>query len=110
MKLKTFSGYSGDKYNAIFGGKTPRVLLGDEGLEKRLKFDPKTNVPLSTGEVESTRLWVYYPELGIQSIKLPADYSLSKDVQDLAEVELVAPEACVVGRDVYVRANAVKLR
>lgn len=108
MKLKSFSGYSSDKYHAIFEGKSPRVLLG-QGLEKRTKFDPATHLPVSTGEVESMRLWVYYSGLGTQSVKLPADYELPSGVDDLATIKLVEPEACVVGRDVYVRAKGIEL-
>lgn len=110
MKLKNFSGYSTDKYQAIFGSVAPRVLLGDQGLEKRVKFDPKTNIPVETGEIESKRLWVYFSGLGIQTVKLPADYELPSDVQDLSEVQLVSPEACVVGREVYVRASSIKVK
>ena len=46
--------------------------------------------------------------LGVQSVKLPADSEIPKGVEDLVEVELDSPEACIVGREIYVRANGLK--
>ena len=36
------------------------------------------------------------------------DFELPKGVEDLAEVELELPEACIVGREIYVRASGLK--
>ena len=44
----------------------------------------------------------------MQAVKLPADYSLTKDVEDLAEIELISPEGCIIGSEIYVRAKGVK--
>ncbi|WP_338434053.1 hypothetical protein V3C97_06605 [Ligilactobacillus saerimneri] len=107
MKIQNFSGYTEQNYQAQFSGVTPRVLLGS-GLEARLKFDAETGRPVESGEIESKRLWVYYPGLGVQAVKLPADYSLTKDVEDLAEIELISPEGCIIGSEIYVRAKGVK--
>lgn len=109
MKLQTFSGYSTQEYMAIFGARTPRLLIGS-GLEERKKFDQSTMRPVETAEIDSKRTYVYYPGLGVQAIKLPPKYELSEELEDLMEVELIAPEACVVGRDVYVRAESIKAK
>lgn len=107
MKIKNVSGYTSQTYDSQFKNVVPRILIGS-GLESRLKFDPNTNRPVETGEIDSKRLWVYYPKLGIQSVKLPADYTLAKEIEDLSEVQLVNPEACIVGREIYVRATGLK--
>lgn len=110
MRIKTTKGgWNAGEYKDNFGDESPRVLIGD-GLEPRVKYDPETNRPVSTGEIESKRGWLYYPGLGVQTVKLPADYSLSKDISDLDEVELINPEACVVNRQIYVRADGLKLK
>ncbi len=107
MKIQGDHGYSLETHNAYFSNVKPVVLIG-EGLEVRLKFDRETNRPATTGEIDSKRAYVYYPGMGVQAIKLPADYSLPADIKDLTEVELVSPEACVVGRNIYVRAQGIK--
>lgn len=107
MQVRQFSGYSYQQYSMQFNGVTPRLLIG-QGLEERLKFDSSTGRPVEPHEVESQRATLYYPGLGVQNVKLPAEYVLPKGLDDLAEVELISPEACTVGRNVYVRAEAVE--
>lgn len=108
MKINTFKGgYSPQIYTTQFGNSVPRILLGS-GLEVRVKYDKETNRPVGTGEIDSNRGWLYYPGLGVQSVKLPADSEIPKGVEDLVEVELDSPEACIVGREIYVRANGLK--
>lgn len=107
MRVQNVSGYAEKTYQAQFSGITPRVLLG-AGLEARVKFDAETGRPVESGEIESKRLWIYYPGLGVQAVKLPADYSLTKDIEDLAEIELISPEGCIIGSEIYVRAKGVK--
>lgn len=109
MKVQNFSGYTAREYTAQFGTVVPRVLLG-AGLEDRVKFDRETGRPVESGELESKRLWVYYPSMGVQSIKLPADFELPKELEDLTEVTLESPEACIVGREIFVRAKGLKVR
>lgn len=110
MKIQKFSsGYTAREYVVQFGTVVPRVLLGS-GLEDRVKFDRETGRPVESGELESKRLWVYYPSMGVQSVKLPADFELPKGIEDLAEVDLEAPEACIVGRELFVRAKGLKMR
>lgn len=71
MRINNFSsGYSKEQYDLQFKGVTPRLLIG-QGLEERLKFDQETKRP-----VESLRAWLFYPGLGVQSLKLPGSYSL----------------------------------
>lgn len=108
MKVRKNGGYTFQTYDSQFKKISPRILIGS-GLEARLKFDPKTNRPVETGEIDSKRLWLYYPEMGIQSVKLPADYELPKDIEDLSIIDLVKPEACIVGQEIYVRAQAIKI-
>lgn len=110
MKVNNFSsGYSSQQYALQFKGVTPRLLIG-EGLEERLKFDQKTRRPVEPHVAESQRAWLYYPGLGVQSLKLPGNYLLPKDIDDLSEVDLISPEACVVNRQVYVRASGIKVK
>ena len=110
MKVNNFSsGYSKEQYDLQFKKVTPRLLIG-QGLEERLKFDQETKRPVEPHEVENLRAWLYYPGLGVQSLKLPGSYSLPKDIDDLSEVDLVSPEACVINRQVYVRASAIKAK
>lgn len=109
MKVKRFNGYSSQEYKMQFSGVTPRLLIG-QGLEERLKFDSSTGRPVEPREVESQRATLYYPGLGVQNIKLPAGYVLPKALDDLAEVELISPEACTVGRNIYVRAEGIELK
>lgn len=109
MQVRQFNGYSYQQYNMQFSGVTPRLLIG-QGLEERLRFDSSTGRPVEPHEIESQRATLYYPGLGIQNVKLPAEYVLPKDLGDLAEVELISPEACTVGRNIYVRAEGIELK
>lgn len=109
MKLQNMkSGYMPQTYTEQFGTVIPRVLIGS-GIEVRVKFDRETNRPVETGEIDNKRAWLYFPGLGVQAVKLPADFELPKGIDDLSEVELDAPEACIVGREIYVRANGLKV-
>lgn len=107
MKVKQLGGYSSQQYKMQFSGVTPRLLIG-QGLEARLKFDQSTGRPVEPHEVESQQATLYYPGLGVQSVKLPAGYVLPKVLDDLAEVELISPEACMVGRNIYVRSEGIE--
>lgn len=107
MKARFDNGYSSKSYVMQFDNVVPRILMCD-GVETRYKFDPDTNRPVSTGEVDSKRVWLYYPGLGIQALKLPADFKLPKDINDLDEIELINPEACIIGHDIYVRATTLR--
>lgn len=107
MRLKrTQGGYHTETYKKNLGAVTPRLLIGS-GLELVPKFDSKTRRPIP-GNVGSTRLWLYYAGLGVQAVKLPADYRLPRELEDLSEVELISPEACIVSGNLYVRAKGVK--
>lgn len=109
MRIHRKGGYSSQEYQKYFAHQVPRVLLG-EGLEVRLKFDNTTGRPVDTGEIDSKRLWVYFPGMGVQTIKLPANYELSNTIEDMTEIELINPEACVVNSRIYVRATGVKVK
>lgn len=109
MQVRQFNGYNFQQYQLQFSGVTPRLLIG-QGLEERLKFDSSTGRPVEPHEVESQRATLYYPGLGVQYVKLPAGYVLPKGLEDMAEVELISPEACTVGRNIYVRAEGIELK
>lgn len=47
--------------------------------------------------------------MGEQDIKLPKDFKLSNSIGDMSRIELIDPEACLVGRaNIYVRAKGIK--
>ena len=105
IKLKQKTGYSRDTYNEVFGNVTPIFLAGATGLELKNKFvDGKmTNEPDKvTGEF-------YYPEIGVASVKFPADLEVST-LQDMQPVDLLNAEAVIIKNDVYVRAESVKVK
>lgn len=106
MRAQRFSGgYKEETYRDQLAGVKPRLLMG-AGPEPREKFDSQTKKP--TGEIESMRIYVYYPGLGVQTVKLPENFKLPRGVEDLAEVDLISPEACVVNGNIYVRAQGLK--
>lgn len=109
MLVRQTNGYSRQLYDTQLGGVTPRILIGD-GPEIRLKFDQQTNHPVEPHEEDSRRVTVYFVGLGTQQVKLPAGYTLPKDLEDLAEVELIDPQACTVGRNLYVKAQGLKAK
>lgn len=59
-------------------------------------------------EIEAKMITVYYPEMGVQEIRLPADYTLPNGLKDLSLITLVNPTACIVNKNVYVRAEGIK--
>lgn len=106
MFLKTTGGYSYDKFKNIFGTSKCHILKGS-GVRYKLKFDQSKQEYLK-GEVDSSEIEAYFENLGVQKVKLPKNFKFSQTLNNLSVVELVDPEACVVGREVYVRAKGVK--
>ena len=98
-------GYSKDEYNKQTGGVIPQILIGS-GARIKYSFDNKKKIYTDT--VSSVEIDVYYPGLGVQVIKMPADFKIPKNLEDLSEIELIDPEACVVNRQLYVKAKGIK--
>lgn len=111
MKIKRpNSGYTAETFKKYIGSPRCRILLGS-GLEAKLKYDNEAGK--YTGEVESTRLQCYFPNLGADWVKFPADFSLpeKKDdlIDDLQEIELINPTACEVRGQLYIKADKFKV-
>lgn len=107
MQITTMNGYTSDNYADISAGVTPIILLGD-GLRKRYVYvnDKKTN------DIRNMIAMCYYPGHGIQQVFLPAAYTqFPKELEDMAEVELVNPTAYInrYGQ-VYVQADGLKAK
>ena len=99
-------GYKKQDYVDVFGTPMCRVLLG-AGLDVRNVYDQSTKK--YTNDVESVRMQVYWPEAGADWVRFPADFDLeSKKLEDLQEVELINPTACIVKNKVYVKADDIK--
>ena len=99
------NGYNTETYNEQTAGVIPQILIGSGPREKR-EYDEESKQ--YTNNIISVEIDVYYPGLGVQVVKLPKDFKMPKDLEDLSEVELIEPEACVVSRRVYVRAKGIK--
>ena len=100
-------GYSADTFNQQFNGVCPRILIG-QGLEEKHGYDqaPKK----STDEIVAKQLDFYFPGLGVQKVKFPATFSLPAKVEDMAEVTLTNPTACIAKGYLYVKADGFTLK
>lgn len=107
MQLQQSTGYSGTQFSRIFSVAKCYLLKG-EGPKQKMKFDQKTEKYIN-GEVDSLEIETYFEGLGVQKVKLPKTFNMSNAVNDLAIIELIAPEACVINREVYVRAKGIKV-
>ena len=106
MYLQQISGYSNQEFIKIFGGSKCHILKGS-GVRTKMKFDRETQRYVN-GEIDSLEIETYFENLGVQNVKLPKSFRLSSNIKDLSIIELVAPEACVINREVYVRAKGIK--
>ncbi|MFP7774897.1 hypothetical protein ACLHIM_07075 [Ligilactobacillus sp. LYQ112] len=104
VKLNKISGYSEETYRQTFGSKKPIILIG-AGSRSVMEYDAESNRP--TGKIIAQKIDVYYKGLGVQEVKLPKEFT-SSSMKDMSEVELISPEACIVNRNVYVRAKGVQ--
>ena len=106
MQIRSINGgYSRDEYDRQTSGVIPQILIGS-GPSTKYSFDNERKTYTDT--VSSVEIDVYYPGLGVQVIKMPADFKIPKNLEDLSEIELIDPEACVVSRKLYVRAKGIK--
>lgn len=105
MRLQENTGYSVEEYQRIFFSSTCHLLKGS-GLRTKMKFDNKSQK--YTKELDSYEIDVYFEGLGVQVIKFPKTFKLPVSIDDLSKIELIAPEACVINREVYVRAKGIK--
>ena len=106
MILRQANGYSEEQFRQIFSASKCHLLRG-QGPKPKMKFDQKTQRYIN-GEVDSVELETYFENLGVQNIKLPKTFKLTADLNDLSTIELIKPEACVIDREVYVRAKGIK--
>lgn len=98
-------GYSRDEYNKQTGGVIPQILIGS-GPRPKYSYDNENKTYTDT--ISSVEIDVYYPGLGVQVVKMPKEFKIPKGLEDLSEIELIDPEACVVSRKLYVRAKGIK--
>lgn len=98
-------GYSRDEYIKQTGGVIPQILIGS-GPRARYSYDNENKIYTDT--ISSVEVDVYYPGLGVQIIKMPSKFQIPKGLEDLSDIELIDPEACVVGRKLYVKAKGIK--
>lgn len=102
-------GYTAEVFKEYIGSPRCRILLG-AGLEVKMRYDNEAGK--YTDEVESTRLQCYFPNLGADWVKFPADFSLPNkgdDFDDMQEIELINPVACEVRGQVYIKADNFKV-
>lgn len=103
LRNNVSSGYQESTYKEVFGAKKGILLIGS-GPQDVIEFDDNNH---PTGTVLNKKIEVYYPSLGTQVVKMPADFSFEKETKDLSEVQLINPEACIIRNNVYVRATAI---
>ena len=106
MQIRNVNGgYSKEEYNRQTSGVIPQILIGS-GARKKYSYDDEKKTYTDT--ISSVEIDAYYPGLGVQVIKMPGDFKIPKGLEDLSEIELIDPEACVVSRKLYVKAKGIK--
>lgn len=104
LQRQTRGGYSLATFNEVFHTNGGLLLIG-QGPRPQMGFDENRK---PTGEIISTKIDIYFAGLGVQEIKLPPTFKLPNSLNDLAEVTLIDPEACIVNNtQVYVRAKGL---
>lgn len=106
MQLQSFTGYSAKQYHRLFDGATCHILIGS-GPKPKPKYD-KDKQRYVNDEITSFEIETYFEGLGSQDVKFPKTFKLSKEIKDLTAIELVDAEACVIDREVYVRAKGIR--
>lgn len=105
MRASNFQmgGYSDGKWNELVGDRKVHLLIGS-GPVATPKFVDKR----PTEEIESIKVEIYIDGLGSDRLKLPANFQLDSSLKDMQQVELVHPQACEVGNNVYFKADDIK--
>lgn len=105
MRASNFriGGYSDGKWKELVGDRKVHLLIGS-GPVATPKFVDKR----PTEEIESIKVEIYIEGLGADRIKLPANFQLNESIKDMQLVELVNPQACEVGSNVYFKADDIK--
>lgn len=101
------NGYSVETFNQQFPGVCPRVILA-QGLRPKHGYDKETRK--ATDEIVAQELDFYFVPRGIQKVKFPANFKLPSKVEDMAEVTLINPTACIVHNFVYVKADGFDVK
>lgn len=105
MRASNFQtgGYSEAKYQELVGERQAYLLMGS-GPVATPKFVDKR----PTEEIDSIKVEIYLEGLGADRIKLPANFKLNSSIKDMQPVELINPQACEVGNNVYFKADDIK--
>lgn len=107
MELNINNGYSAQTFKQHFDGICPRIILA-QGLRAKHGYDKEKHQ--ATDEIIAQELDFYFVPLGIQTVKFPADFKLPSKIEDMAEVVLTNPTACVVHRSAYVKADGFTVK
>lgn len=110
MKRNKKKGYLEKTFKEEFDGLIcPRVILG-QGLRPKHGYDAETHK--ATDEIVCQELDFYFVPFGIQTVKFPADFKLPAKIKDddMAEVTLTNPTACVVNDFIYVKADGFTVK
>lgn len=106
MRASNFQngGYSNAKFIDLVGeDRDVFALLGAGPIATPKFVDHKP-----TQEIDSIKIEVYLKGLGADRVKLPATFELDPSIKDMQKIELVNPQACEVGNNVYFKADDIK--
>ena len=101
-------GYSEKVFKEQFEGMVCARIILAKGLREKHGYDAETRK--ATDEVIAQELDFYFVPLGIQTVKFPANFKLPAKVEDMAEVTLTNPTACVVNGFIYVKADGFTVK
>lgn len=101
-------GYSAKTFSEQFEGMICARIILAQGLREKHGYDTETRK--ATDEIIAQELDFYFVPLGIQTVKFPTDFKLPAKVEDMAEVTLTNPTACVVNGFVYVKADGFTIK
>ena len=101
-------GYSEKTFKEQFEGMICARIILAQGLREKHGYDAETRK--ATDEIVAQELDFYFVPLGIQTVKFPADFKLPAKVEDMSEVTLTNPTACVVNRFIYVKADGFTVK
>lgn len=102
------SGYSEKTFKEQFEGMICARIILAQGLREKHGYDAETRK--ATDEIVAQELDFYFVPLGIQTVKFPADFKLPAKVEDMSEVTLTNPTACVVNGFIYVKADGFTVK
>ena len=101
-------GYSEKTFKEQFEGMICARIILAQGLREKHGYYAETRK--ATDEIVAQELDFYFVPLGIQTVKFPADFKLPAKVEDMSEVTLTNPTACVVNGFIYVKADGFTVK